>query len=545
MRWIFHTIPQPGEFGYETWPPEAYRYAGGANCWGEITVDEERGIAYFPLGSPTYDYYGADRYGSNLFGNCLLALDARTGKRLWHFQTVHHDLWDYDLTSAPQLITVNLRGRKIDAVAVATKQGFVFAFDRVTGEPIWPIEEKPVPGSDVPGEKAWPTQPFPDLPPFTRQTVNPEDISDLFLSQEEYESWKIRVAKARRGLYTPISTDETIAMPGAVGGANFGNTAANPREGLFFVLSQDYPSFYKLELQPPPLPESLRSSIARQESIKRGGVASKIYCSSCHGEDLGGTVLAPSLVAIADQLNLQALSRTVTYGAGRMPPVLHIGQDEIEDILALLKDQATGDQVATDTTKVQPSGPVVASGGAPGIESLQSNSSFNRAGNDYPQGVEAPQQRYYTGYGLGFPYILKPPWTSITAYDLNEGKIRWSRPLGEDPQAVAKGVRDSGVPTGSQRNGMLVTSNGLIFSTVTNGKIYAYHADNGEILWTGEVPLGIGGLPSMYEIKGRTYIVVSATIPPTRGWNLPDNLQEETQVDSTEGSYVVFSLPST
>ncbi|HYD85041.1 MAG TPA: PQQ-binding-like beta-propeller repeat protein, partial [Opitutus sp.] len=246
--WTFHTVPQPGEFGYDTWPRDAYKYAGGANAWGEITVDAERGIAYFPLGSPTYDYYGADRIGSNLFGTSLLALDARTGKRLWHFQFVHHDLWDYDPTAAPQLITVRRDGKTIDAVAQATKHGFMFVFDRVTGEPVWPIEERPVPPSDVPGEEAWPTQPFPAvLPPFARQSFTSDELTPIFLTPEERAEWKQRLDAGRTGLFTPPSLNyETISVPGAVGGANWGNTAANPDAGIVYVLNQDFPSFYKL-----------------------------------------------------------------------------------------------------------------------------------------------------------------------------------------------------------------------------------------------------------------------------------------------------------
>src|SRR5271170_4232944 len=156
MVWIFHTVPRPGETGYDTWPKDAWKYSGGTNTWGEITLDEKRGIAYFPTGSPTYDYYGADRIGTNLFANCLLALDARTGKRLWHFQMVHHDLWDYDSTAAPQLLTVRHEGKLVDAVAESSKQGFLYVFDRVTGKPLWPIEERPAPKSLMPGEQAWP-----------------------------------------------------------------------------------------------------------------------------------------------------------------------------------------------------------------------------------------------------------------------------------------------------------------------------------------------------------------------------------------------------
>ena len=246
LVWIFHTVPQPGEYGYDTWPKDAYKYIGGVNTWGEITVDEKRGIAYYPLGSPTYDYYGADRIGSNLFGNCLLALDARTGKRLWHYQTVHHDLWDYDLAAAPQLVTVNHDGKKVDAVAAAGKNGFLYVFNRVTGEPLWPIEERPVPASDMPGEKAWPTQPFPTVvPAFNRQKITSADVDPYFLSDSERVRWKKRLDTVPTGLFVPVSTKrETFSIPGAVGGASWGSTAAIPDKGIVFVRSIDYPSVY-------------------------------------------------------------------------------------------------------------------------------------------------------------------------------------------------------------------------------------------------------------------------------------------------------------
>ena len=221
MAWIFHTIPWPGEFGYETWPKDAYKYIGGVNTWGEITVDAKRGIAYFPIGSPTYDYYGADRTGADLFSDCLLALDARTGKRLWHFQMVHHDLWDYDLTAAPQLLTLKKDGKTIEAVAAATKQGFIFVFDRVTGVPVWPIEERPVPPSDMPGEHAWPTQPHSTLPPSARQLVKPDDLTPFLITDKEREYWRDRISKARTGLFTPPSLQESVITPGAVGGTNW------------------------------------------------------------------------------------------------------------------------------------------------------------------------------------------------------------------------------------------------------------------------------------------------------------------------------------
>ena len=247
--WQFHTVPEPGEFGYDTFPKDAYKYVGGANNWGEMSVDEERGIVYVPTGSATYDFYGADRHGTNLFANCLLALDTRTGKRLWHFQTVHHDLWDLDNVSAPQLVTVRHNGRRVDAVAHAGKTGFLYVFNRVTGEPLWPIEEKPVPKSDVPGEQAWPTQPFPTKPPpFAKMTFGIDDVNPWLLSPEQYETMLGRIKNARNeGPFTPPALIDTVSMPGNQGGSNWGTTGANPKKGLVYVVNVNQVALLKLE----------------------------------------------------------------------------------------------------------------------------------------------------------------------------------------------------------------------------------------------------------------------------------------------------------
>ena len=216
LAWVFHTIPRPGELGYDTWPKDAYKYMGGVDVWGEITVDEKRGIAYFPVSSPKYELYGGDRPGNNLFADCLLALDARTGKYLWHFQTVHHDIWDYDPTAAPQLATVKHDGKTVDMVALASKNGFLYVFDRVTGKPLWPIEERPVPKSEVPGEWTSPTQPFPTMPPpFARQSMTENDLYFGFMTPEEKAHWEERFAKAQnKGLFTPTGLTDTISIPG-------------------------------------------------------------------------------------------------------------------------------------------------------------------------------------------------------------------------------------------------------------------------------------------------------------------------------------------
>ncbi len=247
LLWVFHTIPRPGEFGYDTWPKDAYKYMGGVDVWGEITVDEKRGIVYLPTASAKYELYGGDRKGDNLFADCLLALDARTGKYLWHYQTVHHDLWDYDPNAAPQLATVQHDGKTVDAVALASKNGFLYVFDRVTGKPLWPIEERPVPASDVPGEAASKTQPFPTVvPAFARQGMTVKDMYDGFMNPEEKAWWKDRLASARTGFYTPPGLVDTINLPSVNGGALFFSTGADPTNGTVYVASKDMPSIVKL-----------------------------------------------------------------------------------------------------------------------------------------------------------------------------------------------------------------------------------------------------------------------------------------------------------
>ena len=549
LEWVFHTIPQPGEFGYDTWPKDAYKYIGGVNVWGEITLDAKRGIAYLPVASPTYDYYGADRIGMNLFSDCLVAVDARTGKRLWHYQMVHHDLWDYDPTAAPQLLTVKKDGKTIDAVAQATKQGFIFVFDRVTGEPVWPIEERPVPPSDMPGEKAWPTQPHSTLPPSTRQVMTPDDIAPIFITEAERASWKKRVENARTGLFTPPYTQETIAMPGAVGGTNLGNTAANPDAGMLYVLSMDFPSFYKLETHEPAGGGGGRGrGPADPAAIARAQTLYKQTCAACHGEDRAGTPNGPSLLPPAANTSAQQLRRAVTFGVGRMPPLPHITEESVNDLVAFFsagagggRGRGAGGGFAGGAGGPPPEGPVVASGGAP-VEAGAGRGGRGGGGmQDYPAGVEAPTSRYYTEYGLSFPYIMTPPWSHIIAYDLNKGVIKWNRPLGQDRDATAAGAKDTGVPRGSLRRGMVGTSTGIVFATAKDGRLYAYDADDGKILWSAELPQAAEGVPIAYESGGKHYLVVNATTPVTSGLRAADNGVRTP--GQKPGAYVIFALP--
>lgn len=554
--WTFHTVPQPGEFGYETWPAEAYRYVGGTNVWGEFALDAARGIVYAPTGSASYDFYGADRHGANLFANSLLALDARTGRRLWHFQFVHHDLRDYDLAAAPQLVTVEHEGRTVDAVAVATKQGMLFAFDRVSGEPLWPIEERPIPQSDVPGEQSWPTAPFqPQLPPFARQSMTSADVNP-FLPEEEQAALRAKVdslvAAGRMGLYVPLSHEQwTLAIPGTLGGANYGQTAADPYRGRVFVISNDGPSFYEpMERRTPddpaPPPPGMGGGGPPGPGPRRDANAAAVVaegqrlyaqqCQVCHLANRTGQGAARSLLGVENRLSANDFMALLRSGRGEMPAFAHLGDDEVRALYRYLGGSADGGVVPL------PEGPVVASGGAPGGllprgGAGMGGGGFGGYGIPYPEGAGAPEARYFIrGYGMQYAAI-NPPWTSITAYDLNEGRLLWSRPLGTDRMAAERGVKDTGVPE-TVRNGMVVTATGLLFSNAKDGSVYAFDADTGEELWSMQLPGNSGseGIPAMYEVGGRQYLVVAAT---TTHRGLRDAGVPETPVRQ----YVAFALP--
>jgi glucose dehydrogenase len=385
--WTFHTVPRPGEVGYDTWPKDAWKTVGGANNWGEQSIDEARGIVFVPTASPKYNFYGGHRQGANLFGDCLLALNARTGKRLWHFQTVHHDIWDLDNNAAPQLVTIRRNGQAIDAVAMASKTGYLYVFDRVTGTPIWPIEERPVPQkTDVPGESLWPTQPFPTSPPpFSRQKFTVEDLNPYILTPEEREQFRQRILKARNdGPFTPIGFDEVVHMPGNHGGSNWGSTASSPADGSVYVIGFNVPAILRL-LKP-----------GETRPGQRGG-----------------------------------------------PPEL------------------------------------------------------------------VTEGRYVTnGFGL-YPTIVNPPYTTLTAYDLNQGTIKWQIGLGDDLRLAGQGIKGTGTAS-MAKGGMIVTSTGLLFVTAADRKVHVYDRATGTQVW--ELPLGgtTTGAPSMYELGGRQFLLVTA-----------------------------------
>lgn len=527
LAWTFHTVPQPGEFGYKTWPKDAYKYIGGVNVWSEISVDQNRGIAFLPIGSPTYDFYGADRLGSNLFGNCLVAVDARTGKRLWHYQIVHHDLWDVDLASAPQLLTVNHGGKNIDAVAVATKHGFLFVFDRETGKPLFPIEEKPFPGSQMPGEKAWPTQPISSLPNFTRHEVTLETLNPFFPDSTK-QQWQKRLATAKSGLYIPPSDKyETIMMPGALGGANYGNTASDPKNGFMYILTQEHASTYKLNKVEPPKVDLSADQVAQVKTFYAS------TCQPCHGKSMEG-VTGPALVNAGQYIIYTEFKDIVLGGKGSMPGFTHVSEETIEALYRYLGGNPRSFNFPRRANSAPPKGPVVASGGA----TIKPDAKKIAPMLDYPEKVKHPKDRYITDYGTEWSGLAVPPWSSIVAYDLNKGIIKWRKPVGLD-SLYAKGDPSKGAPGGTLRKGMVVTSTGIVFATAKGGKLYAFDADNGNILWETNLSYEANAQPSMYTLNGKQYLVINATSNFTR-----DSYDRSKKPGALQRGYVVYALPN-
>jgi quinoprotein glucose dehydrogenase len=505
LAWVFRTIPQPGDEGYETWPKDAYTYVGGANTWGEMAIDVKRGIAYFPTGSATADFYGADRLGANLFAGCLIALDARTGKKLWHFQIIHHDIWDYDSSpAAPKLMTVRHKGRMVDVVALATKHGFLFVFDRVTGQPLWPIEERPVPKSDVPGEQTHPTQPFPTWPPpFARQKFTVEDLNPYVDADEKARLREMLVAARNEGLFTPTSTRNSVRMPGELGGNNWGGMAGDPETGVLYVRSIDAPTLPIL---------SQRARLALPEGAtpeQLGGAVYAQHCEGCHGPERD-RVTSPT------QLGVDRFRAVIRGGVGQMP--------------GFSEEQITSAQLdALRAYLVNPSaGTLPPRRGSP------------------PPPPPAGQTRYYTPYTTwnasnGLP-VISPPWSRITAYNLGDGTIKWWIPFGTVPSLAAKGIKDTGSyhPT---RNGLVVTAGGLLIGgTFGDRTLHIYDKETGKTLWEKEIDSGPEGLPAVYEAGGRQYVAFAARTGP-----IFDNIGKESSAWSPgkpeAQGYYVFALP--
>ena len=457
LRWIFHTIPRPGEYGYDTWPKDAHKVAGGANAWSGLTVDHVLGMVYGATGSAAFDFYGSNRHGDNLFANTVLALDARTGKRVWHFQGIKHDLWDLDFPSPPALVTVTREGRPVQALAQITKTGHVWLFDRSTGTPLFPVREFAVPASTLAGERASPTQRLPvKPPPFARQTLT-EAMLTRRTPAAHAAALKVFRQYTSRGLFAPPTRQGTIVFPGYDGGGEWGGPAYDAETGLLYVNSNEMAWLLKME------PRSDRSLY-------------QANCASCHRGDMRGSPgQFPSLVGIGTRKSKEELMQIIRQGQGRMPGfggTLEGGA--INDLATFL---ITGRDVATTAAK---------------------NPNFLRYRND--------------GYNIfldpeGYPAI-SPPWGTLNAIDLNKGEIRWTIPFGEYPELTAKGVRNTGTDS---YGGPVVTANGLLFigATTYDKKFRAYDKATGALLWETLLPAAGNATPSLYMVDGRQYVVIA------------------------------------
>ncbi|HEY9137197.1 MAG TPA: PQQ-binding-like beta-propeller repeat protein [Terriglobus sp.] len=537
LTWTFHTIPRPGEPGYDTWPKDGYKYLGGVDVWGEFTVDEKRGIVYFPVSSTKYELYGGDRHGNNLYADSLLALDARTGKHLWHFQTVHHDIWDYDPNQAPQLATVRHNGKMVDIVALPSKNGFLYVFDRVTGMPLWPIVEKPVPQTDLPGEQTSPTQPFPTVvPPFARQDMTVNDLYTSFMTPDEVTWWKDRLSKARHGLYTPPSDKyETIQIPSVTGGAAFFGSGADAAKGMVFVETRNLPSILKMvpagestsanngglipsRLGPPPVRPAGGPSGRMNPAEMQARLGRTVYeqnCQVCHGTDLKGD-RGPAIDTAASRLGLDGISNIVVHGRGAMPALPTVPPPAVAAVTAFLKQPDL----------------------APPGTGIGGNAFTERIEPDYPAYVDPRPQRYKTGYGQE-GYVVTPPWSTITAYDLNTGKIAWQTPYGDTPQAgPSNTLRGNVFP----KSGFVVLASGLVVFVDNQGMLYALNEKTGKVVFSKKVPNGAVGVPAVYEAVGREYILFALTAGPAFSQGLrmaPGGVNPPTGTRS----YVAFALP--
>jgi len=518
LAWTFHTVPRPGEFGYDTWPKDAWKYIGGVNNWGEMTIDAGRGIAYIPLGSPTYDFYGVDRIGSNLFGTSIVALDARTGKRKWHFQLVHHDLWDMDPSAAPQLTTIQQNGRSRDVVVVTSKTTWLYVFDRDTGDPIWPIEERAVPKSEMPGEESWPTQPYPtNPPPHSRQSFTTEDVSP-YLAPDEAETFKKRLAAAtNKGLFTPISFNDTMHIPTSNGGVLFGGAASEPG-GAVYVVAHDNPGILRL-LRP-------------GENAGRGGggggapappagqVVYQQNCQMCHGADrLGTDNGAPALIENGSpRFDAAAIRAVVGAGKGRMPAQPHLTNIDIDNVVTYLtaapaaaRGQAQGGQGGGGRGARGGAAPASAAPpelivGSGSVAAAQTGAR-GRGATRYPDGVPQTEQYVINEYNT-VGNRIKPPYTSIVKYDLNGPAIKWRIGFGDDPALAARGITGTGMA--GLLNGIIVTEAGLVFGAGRDNQIRAWDSDTGRQLWSSRFGGNFVGSPVMYEMDGRQYLLVPA-----------------------------------
>jgi quinoprotein glucose dehydrogenase len=486
LKWSFHTIPHPGEPRYETWPPGAWTYTGGANSWPGMVVDEGRGIVFAPTGSAAADFYGANRGGDDLYANSLIALDARTGRRIWHFQAVHHDIWDRDFPSPPSLVTVRRGARTIDAVAIATKHGAVFVLDRATGESLFPLDTRAYPPSDVDGEQAAAMQTLPVKPaPFARQLLTADMLTTRTLEAHRAALETFRTLRSE-GQFIPLSVGrETVVFPGFDGGAEWGGSAFDAASGLLYVNANEM---------------AWLASLAPNATGTGGREIYLRECAVCHRDDLtGAPPEIPSLTGVAGRRQLGAITSIIRQGAGRMPSLPHLSDEAVSAVVEYLR---TGESVNAGETARSP----------------------------------LAMKYRFTGFKKfldsdGYPAIA-PPWGTLNAINLNTGDYAWKVPLGEYPELAAAGMKN----TGSENyGGPIVTGGGLVFIGATNfdRKFRAFDSRTGELLWETLLPYSGNATPITYEAGGRQFVVIAVG----GGRNRPGTPQQ------SGGVYVAFALP--
>lgn len=472
-RWIFHTIPHPGEPGYETWPPEAWKTVGGANCWGGMTVDRERGWVFAGTGSPSYDHWGGNRAGKNWYANCVLALRAETGERIWHYQVVHHDLWDYDIPCPPNLVTVRRGDRLVEAVAQSTKMGHLFVLDRETGEPLFPVEERPVPVSQIPGEASWPTQPFPvKPPPYAQQRLTVAEATEHDAAAGV--AVRKRLGSMRTGgIFLPPSLEPTVMLPQFNGGGEWGGAAFDPESRTLYINANNEAEWISM------IPSQPR------EEITLGELGRLLYgtiCSACHGFEHVNNPAAPSfasLKTVKERLTPPEVRKLLETGRGQMPSFAALSDLEKRAAVAFLFERNTEERVAVPDARF----------------SWAEEIPYVATGHHEFRGPD------------GFP-VNRRPWGTLNAIDLDAGEILWQVPMGTYPQLEKQGLS----PTGTFNiGGPLVTAGGLVFiGAAMDERFHAYDKTTGELLW--EYGMGAGGYatPATYAVEGRQYVVIAA-----------------------------------